>query len=225
MSRPLRSDHKVLFRREEAIEEIAAEWRREAGNYNSGYFNIVDFVEEVLSRKLKKRPLFISFFDTGADDEPAYVTFKPSTLHVDSEIWGLARIGDPYARYIIAHEVGHLVLHDHDAQAFSNDPNDQIIFESMNEVSAEWQANTFARYFLLPTHIVASIGSTEELVNSCGVYTNLARDRLAAVQTAKSRRYGGDACSDCGNFTLLPNGAAWKCNTCGSSWPIFSQRK
>jgi ribonucleoside-diphosphate reductase alpha chain len=29
--------------------------------------------------------------------------------------------------------------------------------------------------------------------------------------------YEGDACSDCGNFTLVRNGACLKCATCGGT--------
>ena len=34
---------------------------------------------------------------------------------------------------------------------------------------------------------------------------------------AKAQGYEGEACSECGNFTLLRNGTCLKCNTCGST--------
>jgi Zn-dependent peptidase ImmA (M78 family) len=150
------------------------------------------------------------------------VTFNPCTLHVDREIWELAELGEPEARFIIAHEVGHLVLHDHNAKAFSNDPNYQIKFAE-NEHSAEWQANIFAYYFLLPTHIVIAFGNIQELTASCGVNKRLAEERYEAVMWANLRHakyvpatgYQGDACGNCGNFTLICNGTDLKCDTCG----------
>ena len=221
--RVLRSDYKVTFRNEAAIENHALNCRRAAGACNSAYFNIIDFVESALRtilRKLKKGELRISLFDSGPDDKPALVTFNPAALHVDREIWKLAKIGDPDARYIIAHEVGHLILHDNDAKAFSSNAKDQISFELMNEYSAEWQANVFASHFLLPSHIVAAVGCEQRLVNSCGVTAKLARDRLATIEPT---RYSGNACSECGNFTIRPKGTHWKCYTCGFSEPIFSR--
>ena len=121
-----RSDHKVRFRREELLADTALLWRREAGNENLSYFNIIEFLEKVLLRKIK-RPFKIKFFDASEGEKPAYVTFdRQTTLHVDSEVWRLAELGEPDARFIIAHEIGHLLLHDHDAKAFSNSPDDQI---------------------------------------------------------------------------------------------------
>jgi GxxExxY protein len=42
----------------------------------------------------------------------------------------------------------------------------------------------------------------------------------ATVELAKEARmkgYEGDACGDCGNFTLVRNGTCMKCNTCGGT--------
>ncbi len=43
-----------------------------------------------------------------------------------------------------------------------------------------------------------------------------------AVRTERSQRarlqgYEGDACGDCGNFTMVRNGTCLKCDTCGST--------
>jgi len=37
------------------------------------------------------------------------------------------------------------------------------------------------------------------------------------VREARMKGYEGDACSDCGNFTLVRNGTCLKCNTCGAT--------
>ncbi len=34
---------------------------------------------------------------------------------------------------------------------------------------------------------------------------------------AKMKGYVGDACGECGNFTLVRNGTCLKCDTCGST--------
>jgi len=38
-----------------------------------------------------------------------------------------------------------------------------------------------------------------------------------ARREAKMKGYEGDACGECGNFTLVRNGTCMKCNTCGST--------
>ena len=37
------------------------------------------------------------------------------------------------------------------------------------------------------------------------------------VKIAKMQGYEGDACSECGNFTLVRNGTCLKCDTCGGT--------
>jgi ribonucleoside-diphosphate reductase alpha chain len=41
--------------------------------------------------------------------------------------------------------------------------------------------------------------------------------RLDKIREAKMKGYEGDACGECGNFTLVRNGTCMKCTTCGST--------
>ncbi len=40
---------------------------------------------------------------------------------------------------------------------------------------------------------------------------------MSAVTRAKMQGYEGEACGECGNYTLVRNGTCMKCNTCGST--------
>ena len=40
---------------------------------------------------------------------------------------------------------------------------------------------------------------------------------LDARTKAKMQGYEGDACRECGNYTLVRNGTCMKCNTCGGT--------
>ena len=42
-------------------------------------------------------------------------------------------------------------------------------------------------------------------------------ERFVRVQEARIKGFEGDACGECGNFTLVRNGTCMKCNTCGST--------
>ena len=210
-------DYQVTFTREETIAELALRWRQAASIENVSEFNIVWFVQEVLAKRLtKKGPLHFDFYDMKPGDEPAFVTFQPLTLHIDHEVWQLAYLGDPLARFIVAHEVGHLVLHDHHAKAFSDESRVNIKFAT-KECSAEWQANTFASHFLLPDHIVLAYNDAAELARSCSVTTQLASERLEEATEARKPRpkFDGGFCIVCGNFTRRQNGSI-ECTTCGS---------
>ncbi len=44
-----------------------------------------------------------------------------------------------------------------------------------------------------------------------------AGDRLVRIREARMKGFEGDACTECGNFTLVRNGTCLKCNTCGAT--------
>jgi ribonucleoside-diphosphate reductase alpha chain len=41
--------------------------------------------------------------------------------------------------------------------------------------------------------------------------------RSVQIREARMKGYEGDACGECGNFTLVRNGTCMKCNTCGGT--------
>ncbi len=50
--------------------------------------------------------------------------------------------------------------------------------------------------------------------------TALATGTVSAADArtkAKLQGYTGDACGECGNYTLVRNGTCLKCNSCGST--------
>ena len=40
---------------------------------------------------------------------------------------------------------------------------------------------------------------------------------MDAATKAKMQGYEGEACGECGNYTLVRNGTCMKCNTCGGT--------
>ncbi len=56
--------------------------------------------------------------------------------------------------------------------------------------------------------------------NSVDFAENFSRDRTSTLTQeieAKIKGYEGEACGECGNFTLVRNGTCMKCNTCGAT--------
>ena len=54
----------------------------------------------------------------------------------------------------------------------------------------------------------------EVAVNGGGATSSMAMD---AATKAKMQGYEGEACGECGNYTLVRNGTCMKCNTCGGT--------
>jgi hypothetical protein len=219
-------DHYVAARSEESIALLAYRLRDAHVSRLELRFNIVDFISRTLPQQLmlmKKGPFKIEFYNKDfKHDDSAFVSFNPRTLNVDKKIWADANDGESYPRFVLAHEIGHLVLHDHLAKAFSK--NNKLRFA---EQSAEWQANTFAGHFLLPDSILEQKSDVNFLESVCQVPHQLASERVAfflATLSRKNRKFGGSFCSDCGNFSMAPSGTLLKCTTEGCE-KIVSQFK
>jgi ribonucleoside-diphosphate reductase alpha chain len=62
---------------------------------------------------------------------------------------------------------------------------------------------------------VGTIGDTATLSSTTSVSTGAVS--MDARTKAKMQGYEGEACGDCGNYTLVRNGTCMKCNTCGAT--------
>lgn len=63
----------------------------------------------------------------------------------------------------------------------------------------------------------AQTSSTQGNLAVKGMISEQVDDAYEQSKQAKLKGYAGDACSDCGNFTLVRNGTCLKCVTCGST--------
>jgi hypothetical protein len=184
-------------------------------------FNLCDFVRGPLTKRFhSKGTVKVEFYDrTNDDDDPAYVTFRPLTLHIDRKIWKAADNGEIYARYIVAHEIGHIVLHDEFALAFSDEDAAQLKY-LQDEESGEWQANIFAGYFLAPDHIVLKLQDVDVIAGLCVITDDLAARRLSDAKNSKAVLtpiYEGEMCGTCGELTLVRESIYLRCDTCGTA--------
>jgi ribonucleoside-diphosphate reductase alpha chain len=67
-------------------------------------------------------------------------------------------------------------------------------------------------------HALAANGNGAAMAVSVGPEVRDEVDlRLDRIREARMKGYEGDACGECGNFTLLRNGTCMKCDTCGGT--------
>jgi hypothetical protein len=230
------TNYKVPFKSEETIAAIAARCWAISAQQRPLTFDIVGFIKNVLvaegidsvvtTRGRKKGKLAIKFFDREfPQDDPAFVVFARDrqddyvTLNVDREVWRHAEIGDSDACEILAHEVGHILLHNHYGNAFSSDLNGQKLFAGTSkEDFAEWQAITFAGHLLIPSGVARKYSDPQFLSAVTNTPERLARERLAAIANEKkvlNPSYEGEMCGGCGEFKLVREGRRLRCENCG----------
>ena len=78
------------------------------------------------------------------------------------------------------------------------DSDDSAVTHSQGQVTAE--STVAAAAVTVQAEVAAEVEST-----------------LGHIREAKAKGYEGDACTDCGNFTLVRNGTCLKCVTCGAT--------
>jgi ribonucleoside-diphosphate reductase alpha chain len=64
--------------------------------------------------------------------------------------------------------------------------------------------------------VAASTVTAESVTVEASVYA-ASQPTLERIREAQAQGYEGDACSECGNFTLVRNGTCMKCVTCGAT--------
>ncbi|MCP4327398.1 MAG: vitamin B12-dependent ribonucleotide reductase [Alphaproteobacteria bacterium] len=64
---------------------------------------------------------------------------------------------------------------------------------------------------------VSGGASTMEAVSVDAAVIHSVDERLGQIREARMKGYEGDACGECGNFTLVRNGTCLKCDTCGAT--------
>ncbi len=136
---------------------------------------------EVLEHRLPE--LFEEFTLVVHEDEPmgdaeAYTQFTPPRIVLRESVYRAAADHHPRSRMTLAHELGHLVLHNGLAKAREVSPRAQAL-KPFN--SAEWQANKFAATFLMPEFVVRQFGAATDLADGCRVSLQAATIRMSEV--------------------------------------------
>jgi Zn-dependent peptidase ImmA (M78 family) len=181
------TDYKVGFRSYDRVADLASQLRVRLGIDNYYTFNIVRQL-----RKLKEDWKFgihgclnIELFVDREDK--AYVTFDPLVLHIHKDIWEEAAIGEPKARFILAHELGHILMHRHYRQEFAE--IDEFHLKAFQpEEKAETQANWFAAAFLAPDYLARNCASESDLCLSFDYPRDFISEKQHLFQTPKHKK-------------------------------------
>ena len=66
-------------------------------------------------------------------------------------------------------------------------------------------------------HALTGTGPAEAVAVGAAVATTSVNAKFNRIREARMLGFEGDACDECGNFTLVRNGTCLKCNTCGAT--------
>jgi hypothetical protein len=212
MSHP--SDYKVIGKTAASIAADAERLRELLGVNQRAEFNPLDAIKLFEKRGLPNKGLLkVCLFDAPKGGKPARVKYKPLRLFIDRDVLEAASEGFPFERFIVGHELGHIVEHDDTAKAFSASDSDRLTAWPKEEL-AEWQADTFADNLLVPRKFLFAFRfDVNSIASTCNVERQVVQRQIDALKS--ERRYVCKECPECGCFTLVRKGTCLKCETCG----------
>ncbi len=163
---------------DEELEQAAVKWRK-ALNYFFIAKNLDVFALFRAANELLKRPIeLVVQADPLMGRATAYVSKDRKKLFVRKSLIDQAQRGDPRAIFDAVHELAHIVLHPAGAPlARMLDGNIKLKHIPQPE-SAEYQANYFARAFLMSLEEIALFPVDEALASECHVPIEQAKLRL-----------------------------------------------
>ncbi len=176
------TDHKVRSLIAPQLERIATAERSKFFGDRLGGVRAAAAIVLLTKRSAENGgPLKLELSSARRIGAPAVVSYRPLKLEFDRTIWTKALLTeDPDLNYIAAHELGHITLHNHDAQPYSGVKKGWIDFEQQ---SAEWQANKFADYFLITNQELLHYISPDVIAGVCKVPLDVAERRFLEVAT------------------------------------------
>jgi ribonucleoside-diphosphate reductase alpha chain len=125
--------------------------------------------------------------------------------------------------YLDRNDLGHVGPEDLDSSTTGSGENKEFVSEkvaSRGFVRRELKvvSGGTSNVTMMPQTTSLKEEKTQEVVNDTTISINeTPRPSLSQEIEAKIKGYEGEACGECGNFTLVRNGTCMKCNTCGST--------
>jgi Zn-dependent peptidase ImmA (M78 family) len=144
------------------IRDLTNNIREFCGKEYEHEFPIMHFLENIMCL------IFDSFeIEILEDDEidcEARAFPSKNLIKIRQSVYDGACNGNPRDRFTIAHEIGHMFLHDEESISFARGKDIEI----KSYEDPEWQANTFAGELLAPPYLIKNL-NTEAIMQKCKV--------------------------------------------------------
>ncbi len=155
------------------IQRFVRSLKKKVGLENELYFPVIEFLENVL-------PMLVPGFNYEIVSEEEMGNKHGETypsknlIRIREDVYIRAANGEGRDRLTIAHEIGHLFMHEDDCVALCRlDPNEKLkAFED-----PEWQADAFGGELLASSYLIKGMNEFE-VRSKCGVSGSAARCQL-----------------------------------------------
>jgi len=162
--------YKVQRLNQRNIMQRANSLRELAQNYitpDTGYFNLGDFVCYLHDNNDIEFEMVI--IDDELTQEEGVASPSSNRFLIPDHVFNSLMEGQPRARFTVAHELGHIMLHEQPVH-YRNGINSW----HHHEEDSEWQANTFAAHLLVEFEKARDINIANTIANQFGVSMEVA---------------------------------------------------
>jgi len=151
----------VPIRARDEIGLIAQVVRQKCNALDHPRFPIVEVVEAIVQDGFE----VLEHGDIGSNYGLTYPDANRMLIRKDT--YDAACDGKGWAREVMAHELGHLILHRGIPLPFASKEAEEQKHSILGD--SEWQANTFAELLLAPLEVIRGIADTSEIASLCGI--------------------------------------------------------
>jgi Zn-dependent peptidase ImmA (M78 family) len=156
---------------------------REAYGLNQPIVDLAKFVECELSNSGYVYDI-VSGDEMGDDEAQAFP--DSCVLRIREDIYEALIRQDRRARFTIAHEIGHLALHQGIPLRWAGTPQNNASRTHAFYEDSEWQADTFAAEFLMPVDLIRKYCTKAvEISDVFGVSLDAALIRISALRAER----------------------------------------
>lgn len=166
--------------------KVAIKYRHEFNLAHSEFVNIIELLEFKLPALYPGFRLVVRSKTDLAEE--AVTQTKSDRILVREDIYNGACEGDAYSRFVLAHELGHFLLHKETLRDLHTDLAGEYSenVKNLNSLeSAEDQATIFARHFLVPPAIAFRYKTD---IDTLCRKTGVPHDEAAAAITISKRQ-------------------------------------
>lgn len=173
--------------------KVADHFRKVLGVANAEHVGIIELIEFELRKHYEGFRLVIR-----PDQElagPAYTDFVNNQIVVQASVYTSAYEGDNYSRMVLAHELGHYLLHKGKANGkVTMHKTKDGAYESpirglLSTENTEDQADMFATLFMVKPSIAFNLKENPKAISQkCGVPLNIAESAVSAAKRYSLRQ-------------------------------------
>ncbi len=172
-------DSSVAYLPDAEIDKIAAHWRKALNDFfMTTSLDVNGLLRAFNQRRQAKVDIQIRP-DNAMGRANAFVSGDRKSLFLRESLTTRASAGDPQAIFDVVHELGHLVLHPNRGPELPRMIDGNIRSRGLDKnSSAEYQANRFARAFLMLPEEIEQFDDVDPLAENCNVPVKQAELRL-----------------------------------------------